>query len=436
MTEDFSTPKESQVRPPSGGTSRTRERTMLVRYGKMGLLGSFRHAEREIPPTDQYVVVHTERGLEIGQMVCPFYHRRGQCSIPKEKIDSYFEKSGPNYPFTSQGRFVRYANDQDLNEQRHLDKNAREEANYCRDLIEKHKLPMHLVSVEHLFGGDRIIYYFMAEGRVDFRDLVKELAQQYQTRIEMRQIGARDEARLVGDYETCGRQCCCKNFLKVLQPVNMRMAKLQKATLDPTKISGRCGRLKCCLRYEDEVYTELNKKLPRSNSWVRTEQGIGQVLETQVITQLVKMRLESGKIIAISVEEILERNLQQPSPVEQQTFREKTQRQELKKTNGVGELAQRDNDQSRRDQQGEQSKEQSQEQLKEKSGDQSGNQQNNQPDNQSGAQSGGQSSDQSGEQPRKKRRRRRKKKKRSGGGDSQSPGRSGNGNSASGGEGN
>ncbi|MBN2376826.1 MAG: hypothetical protein JXD22_10510 [Sedimentisphaerales bacterium] len=409
---------------------------MLVRYGKMGLLGSFRHAEREIPPTDQYVVVHTERGLEIGQMVCPFYHRRGQCSIPKEKIDSYFEKSGPNYPFTSQGRFVRYANDQDLNEQRHLDKNAREEANYCRDLIEKHKLPMHLVSVEHLFGGDRIIYYFMAEGRVDFRDLVKELAQQYQTRIEMRQIGARDEARLVGDYETCGRQCCCKNFLKVLQPVNMRMAKLQKATLDPTKISGRCGRLKCCLRYEDEVYTELNKKLPRSNSWVRTEQGIGQVLETQVITQLVKMRLESGKIIAISVEEILERNLQQPSPVEQQTFREKTQRQELKKTNGVGELAQRDNDQSRRDQQGEQSKEQSQEQLKEKSGDQSGNQQNNQPDNQSGAQSGGQSSDQSGEQPRKKRRRRRKKKKRSGGGDSQSPGRSGNGNSASGGEGN
>ena len=216
MTEDSSTPKEPQSRPQSGGPSRARERTMLVRYGKMGLIGSFRHAEREIPPTDQHVVVHTDRGLEIGQLVCPFYHSKGQCSIPKEKIESYCQKSGPNYPFTSQGRFVRYATDQDLNEQRHLDLNAREEANCCRTLIEKHKLPMHLVSVEHLFGGDRIIYYFMAEGRVDFRDLVKELAQQYQTRIEMRQIGARDEARLVGDFETCGRQCCCKNFLKVL----------------------------------------------------------------------------------------------------------------------------------------------------------------------------------------------------------------------------
>ena len=126
---------------------------MLVRYGKMGFIGSFKHSEREILPTDLYVVIHSDRGLEIGQLVCPFYHRRGQCSIPKEKIEAYCQASGPNYPFTNQGRFVRYATDQDLNEQRHLDKNAREEANCCRGLIEKHKLPMHLVSVEHLLAA-------------------------------------------------------------------------------------------------------------------------------------------------------------------------------------------------------------------------------------------------------------------------------------------
>jgi hypothetical protein len=167
---------------------------------------------------------------------------------------------------------------------------------------------MQLVAVEHLFGGDRIIYYFMSEGRVDFRELVKELAHEYQTRIEMRQVGARDEARLVADFETCGRECCCKNFLKVLQPINMRMAKVQKATLDPSKISGRCGRLKCCLRFEDEVYTELSKKMPRVNSWVLTASGAGQILDIQILTQLVRIRLESGRIMAIPVEEIQQRD--------------------------------------------------------------------------------------------------------------------------------
>ena len=304
--------EDAELPPGAAGGGRGRYRTMLVRYGKMGMVGQFRHHEREIASTVTHVVVHTERGLEIGEIISPFCHSRGTCSIAEDKIDAYCQKSGPNYPITRQGRFVRFATEQDVNEQRHLDRNAQEKMGFCEQLIEKYHLPMQLVAVEHLFGGDRIIYYFMADSRVDFRELVKELAQQYHTRIEMRQIGARDEARLIADYETCGRQCCCKNFLKVLQPVNMRMAKIQKATLDPSKISGRCGRLKCCLRYEDEVYTALSQNLPRDNSYVLTEQGAGQVLETQVITQLVKVRLESGRIIAINVDEILQRDLAEP----------------------------------------------------------------------------------------------------------------------------
>jgi len=144
----------------------------------------------------------------------------------------------------------------------------------------------------------------MSDGRVDFRDLVKRIAQEYQTRIEMRQIGSRDEAKLLGDVESCGQQCCCQRFLKHLKPVNMRMAKMQKATLDPAKISGYCGRLKCCLRYEDETYTDLKKRLPKKNTRVQTQKGQGRVVDTQILTQLVMVEYESGERIAAPVEDI------------------------------------------------------------------------------------------------------------------------------------
>ena len=163
---------------------------------------------------------------------------------------------------------------------------------------------MKIVDVEHVFGGERIIFYFMSDGRVDFRELVKKVAQEYQTRIEMRQIGSRDEAKLLGDVESCGQQCCCQRFLKLLKPVNMRMAKMQKATLDPAKISGYCGRLKCCLRYEDETYTEGKKRLPKKNTKVRTKQGVGKVRDTQILTQLVVVEYENGDKAAVGVEEI------------------------------------------------------------------------------------------------------------------------------------
>lgn len=309
-------PQSSSTAPPPAPASGSHKprRTVLVRYGKMGFVGQFRHSERDMPPHTTHVVVHTSRGIELGEIIAPFCHHRGSCTIAEEKIDSYCAASGPDYPLSRQGRVIRFASSQDINEQQHLEQATVEKMSFCRELISKHQLAMHLVSAEHLFGGDRIIYYFMADTRVDFRQLVRELAHQYQTRIEMRQIGARDEARIIADFETCGRECCCKSFLKVLQPVNMRMAKLQKATLDPSKISGRCGRLKCCLRYEDKVYTELRKNTPRNNSNVLTDMGVGVVLETQILTQLVKIRLDTGRIVAIGIDEIQQRDYRPPKP--------------------------------------------------------------------------------------------------------------------------
>ena len=312
--QDISESHNRSVKPAPVGR---RQRTMLVRYGKMNIIGHFSHNEREIPAGVTHVIIGTDRGLEIGEIISPSCHPKGTCMLSKEVIDEYCQKSGPDYPLTRLGKVLRFANEQDLRERYHMELGVVNEMSFCQQLIEEFKLEMTLVDAEHLFGGERIIFYFMSEGRIDFRELVKRLAQQYQTRIEMRQVGARDEARLIADFETCGRECCCRNFLKILQPVNMRMAKLQKATLDPSKISGRCGRLKCCLRYEDQVYSELNRKLPRRNSCVLTDSGAGVVIEAHVLTQLVKVRLVEGRIIAVNVDEIKEFNYKIPEAAQQ-----------------------------------------------------------------------------------------------------------------------
>jgi hypothetical protein len=175
---------------------------------------------------------------------------------------------------------------------------------FCRKIVRDMGLPMKVIEADHIFGGERIVFYFMSETRVDLRELVKKVAHEYQTRIEMRQIGSRDEAQLLGDYETCGQECCCKKFLKALKPVNMRMAKMQKATLDPSKISGYCGRLKCCLRYEDETYTELKRRLPRKNTRVRSQHGDGRVIDSQILTQLIMVEFDDGRRIAVPLEEL------------------------------------------------------------------------------------------------------------------------------------
>jgi cell fate regulator YaaT (PSP1 superfamily) len=161
-----------------------------------------------------------------------------------------------------------------MDEQARLEQSSARAEDEARAVAESHGLPMKVVEAEPILGGERLTFYYTSDDRVDFRELVRELSR-YRARIDMRQVGARDEARLTADYEKCGQYCCCKNFLKVLKPISMKSAKVQKATLDPVKISGRCGRLMCCLRYEDETYEIAAKKLPKRKARVGTPTATG-----------------------------------------------------------------------------------------------------------------------------------------------------------------
>jgi cell fate regulator YaaT (PSP1 superfamily) len=278
---------------------------MLVRYGRMGTLGLFEHHETAIHKVHTRVVIKTRRGLELGHLVGQLTsYRGGQFRLNAGQLVEYFGDNDVEFSRGQAGKFLRYASAADISEERHLRKIVQEEMECCRRFAKEMDLPMKIVDAEHVFGGERIIFYFMSDGRVDFRELVKRVAQEYQTRIEMRQVGSRDEAKLLGDVEGCGQQCCCQRFLKHLKPVNMRMAKMQKATLDPAKISGYCGRLKCCLRYEDKIYTELKKRLPKKNTRVKTGHGQGRVVDAQILTQLVMVEYESGERIAVGVDEL------------------------------------------------------------------------------------------------------------------------------------
>ena len=282
-----------------------KKKYMLVRCGLMNTLGLFEHHETRIPKVHKRVVVKTDKGLELGHIVGQLAsYKAGQFKLDSDQIKKYFDDSDIDISIDQAGKFVRYATAADVSEERHLRKIAEEEMDCCRRFVKELELPMKIVDAEHIFGGERVIFYFMSDGRVDFRELVRKIAQEYQTRIEMRQIGSRDEARLLGDVESCGQQCCCQRFLKLLKPVNMRMAKMQKATLDPSKISGYCGRLKCCLRYEDKTYTELKKQLPKKNTKVKTKYGDGKVIDMQILTQLVMVELSDGVKVAVPREEL------------------------------------------------------------------------------------------------------------------------------------
>lgn len=278
---------------------------MLVRYSRMNTLGLFEHHETRIPKVDTRVVIKTDKGLELGCLVGQLSsYRAGQLKFDSDQIKKYFEDSNIDIAIDQAGKFVRYATAADISEERHLKKIADEEMECCRRFVKELDLPMKIVDAEHIFGGERVIFYFMSDGRVDFRELVKKIAHEYQTRIEMRQIGSRDEAKILGDVESCGQQCCCQRFLKLLKPVNMRMAKMQKATLDPSKISGYCGRLKCCLRYEDKTYIELKKRLPKKNATVKVKGSEGKVVGTQILTQLVMVELGDGQKVSLPLEEL------------------------------------------------------------------------------------------------------------------------------------
>lgn len=279
-------------------------KTVVVRYGYLGFIGEFECDSDENFPVNHSILVETTRGVELGEVVCSVCESTGVRSVSREDVDGYVRKSGSDYLTPHAGKVIRLANEQDLLEARHIRMEAEDKRQYCTILTEKMNLRMQVVFVEQVFGGERVIFYFLSEGRVDFRELVRDLAREYQTRIELRQIGARDEARLLADYEICGRECCCKNFLKTLRPVNMKMAKLQKATLDPSKVSGRCGRLRCCLQFEQKTYEELVSHLPKIGSWVDTEYGVGRVRGISAISQIVKVVFPDNRFVSFPVEEV------------------------------------------------------------------------------------------------------------------------------------
>ena len=175
----------------------------------------------------------------------------------------------------------------------------------CQELIARRRLQMNLVDVELILGRERVVFYYLAEKRVDFRELVKDLARVLRTRIEMRQIGVRDEAKLLADYGDCGKPVCCNTHLTRMPPVSMKMAKIQKTTLDPAKISGRCGRLKCCLRYEYDTYRTMEKTLPPVGSKVVTAKGPGRIVAQEILAQKLVVEFEDHRRIIVGRDDIL-----------------------------------------------------------------------------------------------------------------------------------
>ena len=261
----------------------------VVRYGIMRSLGvlSPRGKDKSYRRGD-LVVARTSRGLESGEVLC------------EATPDAAAQLDGAD-----QGEIIRQMSSNDVNELGHIQSQQGSEFLKCQEYVEKLGLEMDLVDLEHIFGGERIVVYYLAEKRVDFRELVRQLAKEFQTRIEMRQIGVRDEAKLLADYGDCGKPVCCNTHLSKMPPVSMKMAKLQKATLDPTKISGRCGRLKCCLRYEYETYEEMRKELPPVGSEIVTDKGKAEVLGHEILAHQLLIRNEEGRRLLIDADSVL-----------------------------------------------------------------------------------------------------------------------------------
>jgi len=207
---------------------------------------------------------------------------------------------GPENP-SKEGlkKIIRVARDADLKQIEDNRNRAKEAFNTCQKKIDEHKLQMKLVDSEYSFDRSKIIFYFTAEGRIDFRNLVKDLAKIFKARIELRQIGVIDEARLFGGFGPCGRELCCAKFLKDFEPVTIKMAKEEGLPLNPPKISGLCGRLMCCLSFEYETYKLMSKGLPREGEKVHTPQGKGKVLSVNVFRRTASVELEDGTILEV-----------------------------------------------------------------------------------------------------------------------------------------
>ena len=257
------------------------EETIFIRLRDSGQTYFCNVGELKLKDGD-YVIVEHDRGMDYGRIVSP----KDEAASSKTK--------------ESLKKLVRAASEGDLKQIEDNRIKAREAFGSCVKKIAEHKLEMKLVHAEYSFDRSKIIFYFTSSGRVDFRDLVKDLAKIFKARIELRQIGVRDEARLFGGVGPCGRELCCAKFLKDFEPVTIKMAKEEGLPLNPPKISGLCGRLMCCLNFEYETYKLLSKGLPREGERVHTQQGKGKVLSVNVFKRSATVELEAGGVIEVN----------------------------------------------------------------------------------------------------------------------------------------
>ncbi|HIQ83062.1 MAG TPA: stage 0 sporulation family protein [Candidatus Pullichristensenella stercorigallinarum] len=272
-----------------------------VRFKKAGKVYYFDPSDVWPRPGDN-VVVETARGVEFGEVVT------GAREVADEQIVAPLKK------------VVRVATEEDVRRAEYNAKREEEAFRICLEKVAKHKLEMKLVSVEYTFDNSKIIFYFTANGRVDFRELVKDLASVFKMRIELRQIGVRDEAKMLGGLGSCGRPICCGTFLGDFQPVSIKMAKEQNLSLNPTKISGLCGRLMCCLKYEQDYYSQTLKKLPKVGKDIVTPDGVGVLSEINAIRECVKVRIKADD--SFDVREYPISEVRKPGPDDSAAVRE------------------------------------------------------------------------------------------------------------------
>ena len=248
-----------------------------VRFRKPGKVYFFDPGYIQLNLKDK-VVVETSMGEDVGEVVI------NKREMPEEKLTTDLKK------------IIRLANNKDLKKLEDNKIKEKKALQTCKEKIKKHKLEMNLIDVEYKFDNSKIIFYFTADGRVDFRELVKDLAGIYKTRIELRQIGVRDEVRKIGGNGVCGRELCCCSFLNNFDIVSIKMAKEQSTSLNPSKISGNCGRLMCCLKYEQEVYEDKIKRLPKVGSIVKTEDGEGIVNSVEVLKETLRVQFKKDDV--------------------------------------------------------------------------------------------------------------------------------------------
>ena len=259
-----------------------------IRFKKAGKIYYFDPNDILIEKGD-YVIVETVRGVEYGKVViAPKKVSENDVVLPLKKV-------------------LRIADQKD---QMIVDENrsaAKEAYEVCCEKVSLHDLDMKLVDVEYTFDRNKVIFYFTADGRVDFRELVKDLASIFRTRIELRQIGVRDEAKMLGGIGPCGRMLCCSTFLGDFEPVSIKMAKDQNLSLNPTKISGLCGRLMCCLKYENDEYESAKEQLPDLGEWINTPDGRGKVVGLNILERLLQVEIsEQERVLEYTLEEILQ----------------------------------------------------------------------------------------------------------------------------------